>query len=271
MPASAPIPLWPEGELPGRHDAPATEAEQRALAEVPSVQPFLLEQGGPRGLVIVCPGGGYGRLAVEHEGIDVARWLNSIGLHAAVLRYRVAPWRHPTPLADARQALRLVRKQAEVWQVLAHRVALLGFSAGGHLAASAACLPETDAAARPDALLLAYAVLGLGAERHEGSRRNLLGAARDPALEQALSLPQQVTAQVPPCFVWHTATDAAVPLRGALDWTAACTRHGVPVSLHVFPQGRHGLGLACAGERRQDEVAQWTTLAGRWFAGMGWI
>lgn len=224
------------------------------------------------GAVIVCPGGGYaGRAA--HEGEPVAEWLRAQGIASFVLDYRVAPHRHPEPLHDLQRAIRLVRQRAREWRIRPDRVAVLGFSAGGHLAASAGTLfNRVDVGSlegddlRPDALVLCYAVLSLGDFGHRGSQRNLLG--EEPALRllQALSLERSVTVETPPTFLWTTGDDAAVPVENTLLFGEALRRQGVPFALHVFPHGRHGLGLA----QSDPVVHAWTWLCVGWLRSLGY-
>ena len=243
------VPLWPETP-PG----PAT-------AESPSLT--LYAANGPAtGAVVVCPGGGYAMLA-GHEGADIARWLVTLGIDAYVLRYRVAGDEpgdeplHPAPLYDLRQAVRVVRERG------AERVAVMGFSAGGHLAATLATLKDGD---RSDALVLAYPVIDFtGASAHSWSRRRLLGAEDTEEQATALSAHLNVTAETPPTFLWHTAADATVPAENSLLFAAALARAGTPYELHVFPEGGHGLGLA------QDEPAAsaWPGLCATWLSTQG--
>lgn len=222
---------------------------------IPHLRRRLLQSEKPRPLVIVCPGGGYGALA-DHEGQPVAAALNEAGFHAAVLHYRLAPdAQHPQMIHDVQRAVRLVRHHAETWGV-SGQVGVLGFSAGGHLASCAATLfdrftnPDDDLAdsvsARVDAAVLCYPVINMLADhRHEGSRRNLLGDAyTDGDLARQLSTDLQVTEQSAPAFLWHTADDPGVPMQHSLQYAQACREHGVPVELHVYESGRHGLGLA---------------------------
>lgn len=223
--------------------------------------------------VLVLPGGGYVQTSA-YEGAPVARWLNSIGLAAFVLTYRVAPYRHPAPLMDAQRALRRIRAAADIDGIDPTRVGALGFSAGGHLAATLATwdedlsrLPgEEPAAVRPDALVLCYPVISFGPHRHDGSLRALLG--EDPAPEQvaALSLELRVSPTTPPTFLWHTADDGAVPVENSLLFAAALRAHGVPFALHIFPYGPHGLGLADG----LTAVGRWTELCADWFEQKGW-
>jgi acetyl esterase/lipase len=206
----------------------------------------------------------------------VARRLNSLGVHAFVLSYRVAPYRHPYPLLDAQRAIRTVRNLAERWGVDRRRVGMLGFSAGGHLAATAgthfdagdaqAADPVERASCRPDLLVLCYAVITFqGPFRHEGSLRNLLGDNPPEELQLLLSNERQVNAETPPTFLWHTAEDAGVPPGNSLLFASALARHKVPFELHIFPQGRHGLGLAPDDPR----VGAWTGLCATWLKERG--
>lgn len=272
MPASSTFPLWPT-RAPGE---PSGDGPDDRRTEQPTLTPYLVETDEPRPLVVVCPGGGYGTRA-PHEAGPIAEWLNAIGIHAAVCDYRVRPFRYPSPQLDAARAIRTVRHRAAGWRVDPERVGILGFSAGGHLAG---CLtvhhddgdPQADdpierMSSRPDAAVLCYAVLSFKPWCHGGSRGNLVAElGRQPELEHHLSLEAQVTRHVPPVFLWHTADDGAVPVQNALRFAEACARHQVPVSLHVFPHGRHGLGLA----EDAPTVAQWAPLCERWFRDLGW-
>ena len=261
------IPLWPEG-APGAHDG--SQPDNPRADESPTLTPYLLDEA-ERPAVIVCPGGGYGNRAA-HEGAPIAERMNAGGFHAFVLAYRVSPFRHPVPHGDALRAIRMVRARAGDWRVRPDAIAILGFSAGGHLAASAATIndggdpaaadPIDRVSSRPDAAILCYPVISFGAWRHDGSRRNLLGPeVRQPELEQLLSPDRQVTRATPPTFLWHTAEDAGVPVENSLRFASACAKHGVPVELHVYPHGRHGIGLA-----EGMHAASWSQLCVDWLA-----
>ncbi len=223
----------------------------------------------------VFPGGGYNMLAA-HEGEGYARYWNTKGWHAAVVHYRTqhadtpAPLREG-PLFDAMRALRMLRSQAREFELDPSRIAAIGSSAGGHLAASlavhggtVAAPPDDDLAAvrsTPDALVLCYAVIAAGAAAHTGSFRNLCG---DPIAEKALtaffSLEQHVTRATPPTFLWHTVEDETVPVENTLCFAEALRIAARPFSLHVFPEGRHGLGLA----PETPGVCAWPQLASEW-------
>ena len=232
-------------------------------ADSPRMWAFPIKEGAARGAVVVLPGGGYEHLAGDYEGADIARWLNGLGIAAFVVHYRIKPYRHPVELHDAQRAIRLVRARAGEFNVDPKRVGIMGFSAGGHLAASASCLWKLAVAdelakvdPRPSAAILCYPVITFGEHGHGGSMRNLIGENPEEGLRKMLSLENSVTAQTPPTFVWHTAEDQSVPLENALMYAAALKRNKVPVELHVFAKGGHGMGMAVG-----HEAGAWTGLA----------
>lgn len=240
------MPLW-EGAAPHAHG--------NEPSDIPAITPYLPKHGQRNGAaMVICPGGGYGALAA-HEGHDYALWLNALGITCFVLHYRLGSngYRHPTMLHDAARAMRTVRAQSERWSIDPQRIGIMGSSAGGHLAATlltqwdAGQADATDAverfSARPDLGILCYPVISMGPLAHEGSKHNLLGANPPDALAQLLSNELQVTAHTPPCFIWHTWEDQAVPVEHSLLFATALARHGVPFDLHVFQNGQHGLGL----------------------------
>ncbi len=278
MPISVPqsrkaVNLWPDG-------AP------RPDGVVPEVEPFLVPcpvRGKARGAVVVCPGGGYQGLAA-HEAFPIAEWLNAAGIGAFVLRYRLAPHHHPAQLMDAQRAIRLVRARAEEWNVKPDHVGILGFSAGGHLTASAATHfasgrrsakdPVERQSCRPDAAILCYPVITFSGGWNEGTRTNLLGKKPPKALVASLSNERQVTPRTPPTFLWHTSDDPVVRVENSLIFAEALRRNKVPFELHVFPSGPHGLGLArdneIAGLHKEDPiVSQWPALCAKWLTSLG--
>lgn len=254
------------------HEPPGWDSQiSQAL---PSLTPYVPESERPPACVLVCPGGGYAAKA-DHEAEPVALWLNSCGVAAAVLDYRVAPYRHPWPWTDASRAIRWIRSHADEIGLDGARVGILGFSAGGHLAASTGIhwdeghAESVDAvdrqSSRPDLMVLCYPVISFAERRHHGSMVNLLGEEPDPDLRRELSLETGVSADTPPSFIWHTADDAAVPVQNSLGFAGALAEHDVPVELHVFPHGRHGLGLATG----EPHVAGWTDLCAQWLRSRG--
>jgi acetyl esterase/lipase len=242
------IPLWPNG-APGAvgHDE----------ADKPSLTMYMPSADKANGTaVVICPGGGYGFLAMDHEGRQVAEWFNKHGVTAFVLKYRIAPrYHHPAPLEDAQRALRLVRARAGEWKVDPHRIGIMGFSAGGHLASTAGTHfdsgkadaedPIDRVSCRPDFMILCYPVISFtDPSTHVGSRNNLLGKKPDPNLVENLSNEKQVTAQTPPTFLFHTNEDKGVPAENSVLFYLALRRAGVPAELHIYEKGQHGVGLA---------------------------
>ncbi|MDQ0230695.1 alpha/beta hydrolase [Metabacillus malikii] len=257
--------LWPNN--PTFHQGEKDE-------ETPTITHYLLNKQEQHCAVIVCPGGGYVRRA-EHEGEPVAKWLNSIGISAFVLDYRVAPSKHPAPLLDLQRAIRYVRHHAEEWNIDKQRIGILGFSAGGHLASTAAThfddgdkssadLIEHESS-RPNLAILCYPVISLTQFYHEGSANHLLGENATLEQRQLLSNERNVTGATPPTFLWHTADDAAVPVENSLMFAQALSKQNVPFEMHIFPSGRHGLGLA------EDEplVSRWPELCKNWLSQQG--
>ena len=261
--------LWPDG-APG---AVGSEA-----ADKPKITVYLASPETATGAaVVVCPGGGYRVVAADHEGRQVAEWLNSLGVSAFVLQYRLGPrYRHPAPLQDAQRAIRIVRSRSGEWGLDPSRIGILGFSAGGHLASSAAThVDDGDAASedpveregsRPDFAILCYPVISLSTvSTHSGSRTHLLGGDPDPALVWKMSSELQVTPRTPPTFLFHTDDDGAVPVMNPVLFFTALKRAGVPAEMHIFAHGRHGVGLA-----PDDPVlSQWPGLCSQWMAGLG--
>jgi acetyl esterase/lipase len=242
------IELWPQG-APGKvGDEPADH---------PWLWAYPAQESNRCGTaVVVCPGGGYGMHAVDHEGTQVARWFNSFGVSAYVLKYRLAPrYRHPAPMQDVQRAIQYVRAHAEQLGIVPERIGVIGFSAGGHLASTAATHllpgdPQSDdvvskQSSRPDFAILAYPVISMTAEwGHGGSKRNLLGENPSAALAELMSNEQQVSAQTPPTFLFHTGADTGVPPQNSVAFYSACLKHNVPAELHIYNFGPHGVGLA---------------------------
>jgi len=214
-------------------------------------------------------------MRADHEGKPVALWLNSIGISAFVLDYRVAPYRHPAPLWDAQRAIRYVRSHAGEWNIDRIRVGILGFSAGGHLASAAGTHYDKgnhvaedkvdQESSRPDLMVLCYPVISFIKFAHQGSASNLLGADASEDIRRLLSSELQVTADTPPAFLWHTSDDAGVPVENSLQFASAMSSHHVPVELHAFQSGRHGLGLA----EEHPEAYVWPRLCELWLRKQG--
>ncbi len=236
-------------------EGPAPLAHGESETDIPTLTAFLPDAARATGqAVVICPGGGYRGLATAHEGYQVAAWLNQRGIVGFMLRYRVAPYRHPAPLLDAQRAMRRVRARAVEWGVDPARIGIWGFSAGGHLAATVATQPAQgdpagdgvdQATARPDFLILCYPVIGMREPfTHGGSRANLLGENPSPELQELLSADSQVTSETPPTFLFHTDADPVVPAEHSVAFYLALRQADVPAELHIYEEGGHGLGLA---------------------------
>lgn len=236
----------------------------------PTVTWYPAENSKKRSCVIVFPGGGYA-IRAEHEGKDICEMLNSDGYHAFVLNYRVAPYKHPAELSDALRAVRFVRYNADRFGIDKDKICVLGFSAGGHLAIT--CSEHFDygdpsgdeidrVSSRPDGSVFCYPVSTLvGEYTHVGSRENLLGKEEGEG-ELAHKLSGQISARddMPPAFIWHTFGDTAVPVQNSLMLADAMRKKNVPVEMHLFPEGSHGLGLAPS----VPHTSQWAPLLCRW-------
>lgn len=230
--------------------------------------------------VVICPGGGYTRLAIDHEGYDVAKRLNEMGVAAFVLKYRLPndqsqPDKSIAPLLDAQQALRLVRQQAGKFKVNPNRVGLMGFSAGGHLAATAGTHfaqpvgqpTDKTTSVRPDFLVLLYPVISFtDSLKHAGSRNNLLGEQPTGPQIRLYSNETQVTAQTPPTFLVHAQDDKAVPVQNSLMFYEALLRHQVPTEMHLYPHGGHGFGL-----HNKTTEEDWSASLQNWLGSNGWL
>ncbi len=265
-----PMPLWKEG-------APlAKGTEQTDIPSIAMYAPKKEDQSGAA--VIVCPGGAYWMLA-DHEGHDIAVWLNAHGITAFVLKYRLAPnYGYPAPILDAARAVRTVRARAGEWGIDPHRIGIIGFSAGGHVASTTATHfddgdpkandPIDRVSSRPDLAILCYAVISMeDGVTHGGSKKNLLGDAPAADLVKLLSNETQVTPNTPPTFLFHTADDGAVPAENALRFASALAKAKVPYELHLYANGPHGVGLA-----QGDPVLKtWPGLLANWLYVRGFI
>jgi acetyl esterase/lipase len=264
--------LWPGG-------APGAKGDEDG--DKPSLTIYLPPEEKATGAsVVICPGGGYGHLAVDHEGHQIARWLNSLGVAGFILKYRHrnsgAGYGHPVPLQDAQRAVRMVRARAAQWGVDPSRIGILGFSAGGHLASTAgthfdggdpdAKDPVERVSCRPDFMVLVYPVISLAESyAHAGSRRNLLGDNPDRELVEHLSNEKQVTARTPPTFLIHTNEDRGVPAENSIYFCLALRKAGVPVEMHIYEKGPHGFGLGS----QLAGTSSWPARCSDWMGGRG--
>ena len=258
----AEFPLWVDKAPGQKGDDPR---------DIPTLKPYWSEK--PTGAaMVICPGGGYGGLA-GHEGKGYADWLVTKGIDCFVFKYRLgsAGYRHPIMLGDVSRAIRTVRANAVAWKIDSTRIGVMGSSAGGHLASTIVAHFDTgntkgdrvdQVSSRPDLAVLCYPVITLGQFTHQGSKRNLLGDNPPPELVKLLSNELQVKKNSPPCFVWHTWEDRAVPVENSLLFASALRKQGVRVDLHIYENGRHGIGL---GGRDHSNLHPWTKDLLYWF------
>ena len=285
--AQSTLPLYsgtiPDSQPSDVRETSVTEPGNRVrIANVvqPTLTVFTPAPGTANGTaVIVCPGGGYARLSIDSEGYDVAKRLNEMGITAFVLKYRLPndqsqPDKSIAPLLDAQQALRFVRQQAAKYGLNPERIGLMGFSAGGHLAAWAGtrfARPVGDnvgpESVRPAFLVLLYPVISFSDTlRHAGSRDNLLGKTPSAELIRQYSNELYVSAQTPPTFLVHAQDDKTVSVNNSIVFYQACLRHGVPAEMHLYPRGGHGFGL-----NNTTTPDRWTDRLRNWFEANGWL
>jgi acetyl esterase/lipase len=252
--------LWPNG-APG--------AQGTADEDKPTLTYYAPKRAKNGTAVVVCPGGGYRTLAMDHEGAQVATWLNSLGITAFVLKYRLGPkYHHPAEMSDVQKALRTVRARAAEYGVAADKIGVLGFSAGGHLASTAATHFSTEdgVSSRPDFAVLVYPVISFTTEYvHKGSRLNLLGENPSEADMRLMSNELQVTKETPPTFLVHTTEDKSVPSENSILFYLALRKAGVPAEMHIYEKGPHGFGLGSL----DAVLSTWPGRLADWMRGRG--
>jgi acetyl esterase/lipase len=261
--------LWPQG---------APKAVGKTPADVPTLTIYLPAHNTTKTGVLIAPGGGYSYLSMHHEGEDIAHWLNARGVAAFVLKYRLGPvYHHPIELNDAQRALRLVRKNAADYGIAPDHIGMWGFSAGGHLAATAGTHydagnpqsqdPIEKMSCRPDFLILAYPVITLLVPNTHGvSRKYLLGDDAPQALLNNLSDETQVNKDTPPTFLFATTDDGIVPVMNSVAFYTALVKAGVPAEMHLFQHGNHGSGLA----EGNPQLSVWPELLIKWMRERGY-
>ena len=273
--ATAPAPALPQEILLWENGAPG--ALGQADTDKPTITAYRAPRASSGTAVIVAPGGGYGGLATEHEGRQEAYWFNAMGITSFVLKYRLGPrYHHPIELGDAQRAIRTVRARATEFNVIPDRIGMMGFSAGGHLTATAgthfdagtadATDPIERVSSRPDFLILGYPVISFDpAVAHAGSVKNLLGDNPEPKLIEDLSNDLRVTAQTPPTFLFHTTNDNGVPVENSVRFYLALRKARVPAEMHLFENGPHGVGMAL----NDPALSVWPSLLMNWLRARG--
>ena len=265
------FPLW-GGKAPG--------ALGEADDDIPTLTLYMpADTTGPMTAVVVAPGGGYRTLATNKEGRLPANYLNTLGIAAFVLKYRLGPkYHHPIELGDIQRAIRTVRARAAEWHIDQARIGVMGFSAGGHLASTASTHfdagnatagdPIDRASSRPDFSILGYPVITLSeSSAHQGSKTMLLGENADPALARSLSTERRVTAETPPTFLFHTNADTTVPVENSVLYFLALRNAGVPAEMHIFKDGAHGAGLAM----HDPALSEWPRVLTNWLRASGFL
>ena len=263
--------LW-SGDAPG--------AQGNGEVDIPQMTAYLPRSNATdMTAVIILPGGGYRALSMNSEGRQVANYLNSMGIAAFVLQYRLGPrYHHPVEIEDAQRAIRIVRSHAGEWHIAQNHIGIMGFSAGGHLAATASTRFDSGkqnasdsvdrVSSRPDFAVLCYPVISLTeAWTHQGSKLNLLGENPAPELAKTMSMENAVTAQTPPTFIFQTNADTTVPAENAVTYYLALRKAGVSAELHVFESGPHGVGLAL----NDPALNEWPKLLVNWLRAHGLI
>ncbi len=277
------MPLWPKGKIPNRIASEEKEAHDYegilriSKVQEPSIEVYLPSKSNATGqAMLIFPGGGYGILAYDWEGTDIAKFLNSKGIAGIVVKYRLPSSvsqkeKFNVPLIDAQRALRLVRSKADAFNIDPHKVGIIGFSAGGHLASTLGThynekvYEAVDAAdalsARPDFMALGYPVITFTqSTKHQGSETNLIGEHPSTELEERFSNELQVTEDTPPTFLVHAADDTAVPVENSLLFFEALKDKGVSATMHIYPKGGHGFSLAL----KDPHLRGWTERMFEW-------
>ena len=277
------INLWPDNaipnEIPGVKITEKSETDANGILRISSVSVPTLTAYLPTkttgAAVMICPGGGYGILAASHEGSDIAKWFNEMGVAAFVLKYRlpnpeIMTNQQEVPLMDAVQGMTLIRKNAGKYGIDPARIGVMGFSAGGHLASTLATHYQLDAKtsemAKPNFAILLYPVITFGEKAHAGSRNNLLGKLNaSPDMIAYYSNELQVTKQTPPTFLVHAENDKAVPVENSISFYLACLKNSVPAEMHLYPEGGHGFGMRTA---KFGSLATWPEACKAWLAAL---
>ena len=276
------MPLWPQDKIPNHIQSDEKEMHKRngvlriSKVQEPTIEVYLPAKSNATGQgVLIFPGGGYGILAYDWEGTDIAKFLNGKGIAGIVVKYRLPSSKsqtdkHNVPLMDAQRAMRLVRSKAGDFNIDSAKLGIIGFSAGGHLASTLGThfdekvhepIDKIDEqSARPDFMALGYPVITFGNVTHKGSRANLLGADPKPEMITHFSNEKQVTENTPPTFLFHATDDKAVPVENSLLFFQALKNKGVSATMHIYPEGGHGFSLA----RNDTHLRGWTERMYEW-------
>ncbi|MDC0584555.1 alpha/beta hydrolase [Bacteroidales bacterium] len=276
------IPLWPN-DIPNYQKSEDKEVVEISgitrikLVQTPTIEAYIPPKNNQSGhAILICPGGGYGMLAYDWEGTEIAKWCNTRGITAFVLKYRLPGSKsvtvpYETPLIDAQRAMRLIRSRANDWNIDPDKLGVIGFSAGGHLASTLGTHYDYESSfkkdsidrlsARPNFMVLMYPVVTMKDDyTHKGSKRNLLGNTPNHELEQQFSNELHVNENTPPTFIVHSSNDKAVPVQNSLQFYNALLKHNVYAEMHIFPVGGHGYALAL----KFDPIKRWPNMMYSW-------
>lgn len=281
------INLWPEGKVPNFKSSDIKEKSETDASgilrisgvTIPSMTAYIVPKEKATGAaVVICPGGGYGILAASHEGSDFAKWFNDRGISAFVLKYRLPnaksmEHQHEVPLMDAMQAMKLIRESAGKWNIDQNKIGVMGFSAGGHLAATLSTHhnmgPKASPEAKPNFSILLYPVISFQPSiSHGGSRDALLGAEKSEELIKYYSNEMQVSEQTPPAFLVHAMDDTGVPVENSIQYYLALKNKKIPAEMHLYPKGGHGYGMRTDGK---GSLAGWPAAMEGWLKAMGYM
>ncbi|MVM39559.1 alpha/beta hydrolase fold domain-containing protein [Spirosoma sp. HMF3257] len=280
------IKLWPDDAIPnaivGAKITEKSETDANGIlrisnVSVPTITAFIPTKAKMTGAaVMICPGGGYGILAASHEGSDIARWFNEMGVAAFVLKYRlpnpeIMTNQQEVPLMDAMQGMTLIRQNAARYGIDPAKIGVMGFSAGGHLASTLATHynrgEKASDLAKPNFAILLYPVVTFGEKAHTGSRDKLLGKLNtSPDMIAYYSNELQVSPQTPPTFLVHAEDDKAVPVENSIGFYLACLKNSVPAEMHLYPAGGHGFGMRTA---KFGSLNTWPDACKAWLIGLG--
>jgi acetyl esterase/lipase len=281
------INLWPDGKIP---NFKTSSVEEKSVTDasgilrisgvtVPTIAAYIAPKETATGAaVMICPGGGYGILAASHEGSDFAKWFNDRGISAFVLKYRLPnekamTHQHEVPLMDAMQGMKLIRQNAAKWNIDLNKIGVMGFSAGGHLAATLSTHhnmgEKASKDAKPDFSILLYPVISLQPSiAHGGSRDNLLGSEKSEELIKYYSNELQVSDQTPPAFLVHAMDDTGVPVENSIQYYLALKNKKIPAEMHLYPKGGHGYGMRTEGK---GSLGNWPAAMEGWLKSLGYM
>lgn len=266
------IPLWDKDAIPNQHKSDEKEitvvenVKKIKNVQEPTITVYLAPKEISKDIaVVICPGGGYGNLSIDYEGTNFALWLNSKGINAFVLKYRlptssslITP--HKAPLQDIQKALKIIKENATTYRINPNKVGVLGFSAGGHLAATSGT-HFNSIEDKPRFMALIYPVISMqDGITHNGSRKNLLGKDPSEELTNYYSNELQVTEQTSPTFLVHSTNDKAVPVENSIRFYSALIKNDVPVEMHIYPKGGHGFAFG----KNYEQLGLWTDLFYNW-------